>query len=192
MATTPDETRQDDEKEEGRSPGHPAEQKRHRAKEWTEPAPRRKPKEQPWWWGDHEDAMHGPYEKVRLDVFQAAYYLRFGPTDERSRFGYQQNPYYPKRLRVFDDERETRSQKHWWQRKLNEWFPDVGDAGVSELSPEEVSRRRNHNKGGSVTAKRKPREFAKGGTYRGKPHAYAAGGRVTDTSASRKQARRKR
>ena len=37
-----------------------------------------------------------------------------------------------------------------------------------------------------------PLPFAKGGMYRGKPHAYAAGGRVTDTSASRKQARRKR
>jgi hypothetical protein len=34
--------------------------------------------------------------------------------------------------------------------------------------------------------------FAKGGVYRGKPHAYAAGGRVTDTSAPRKRTRRKK
>ena len=39
------------------------------------------------------------------------------------------------------------------------------------------------NKGGVIPRKpRKPREFAHGGAYRGKAHAYAAGGRVTDTS----------
>lgn len=46
-----------------------------------------------------------------------------------------------------------------------------------------------HKKGG---LKRKPptrasREFAKGGAYRGKPHSYAAGGRVTDTSPPAKK-----
>ena len=34
--------------------------------------------------------------------------------------------------------------------------------------------------------------FAKGGMYRGKPHAYAAGGRVTDTSAPRRKTPRKK
>lgn len=33
----------------------------------------------------------------------------------------------------------------------------------------------------------KPRGFAKGGTYRGKPHSYVAGGRVTDASPPAKK-----
>ena len=41
----------------------------------------------------------------------------------------------------------------------------------------------NRRKGGRIKSTvRKPREFAHGGAYRGKAHAYAAGGRVTDTS----------
>ena len=39
---------------------------------------------------------------------------------------------------------------------------------------------RAYKHGGNVS-KRKPREFAKGGMYKGKSHMYAAGGRVTDT-----------
>ena len=46
----------------------------------------------------------------------------------------------------------------------------------------------NRNKGGPVT--RKPREFAKGGTHKGKTHMYAAGGKVMDTP--KKKPRRKK
>jgi hypothetical protein len=47
-------------------------------------------------------------------------------------------------------------------------------------------------KGGVVRKKgqiKNPREFVRGGMYRGKPHAYAAGGRVTDTSKRNRRSR---
>ena len=46
-----------------------------------------------------------------------------------------------------------------------------------------------HKKGGlkRKPPTRAPREFARGGAYRGKPHSYAAGGRVTDASLSAKR-----
>ena len=46
-------------------------------------------------------------------------------------------------------------------------------------TPSSPEDKKEYKKGG---VKRKPREFAHGGAYRGKAHAYAAGGRVTDTS----------
>ena len=47
-------------------------------------------------------------------------------------------------------------------------------------------------KGGVVRKKgqiKNPREFVRGGMYRGKPHAYAAGGRVMDNSKRNRRSR---
>ena len=61
-----------------------------------------------------------------------------------------------------------------------------GWGGGHQDYPTKAEQEKAARKGGTI---RKPREFARGGVYRGKPHAYAAGGRVIDTS---KPTRRKK
>jgi len=79
-------------------------------------------------------------------------------------------------------EEELRKKEEKWHRRQGQMPPPTPTVSGTRKP---VSR--TYRKGG---VNRKPREFAKGGAYRGKPHSYAAGGRVTDASASRRRSQR--
>ena len=64
----------------------------------------------------------------------------------------------------------------------NQDIPFVrADRSPIKRKPTDADKLATAYKHGGNVSKRKPREFAKGGMYKGKSHMYAAGGRVTDT-----------
>jgi hypothetical protein len=148
-----------------------------------------KPDKKPDWWTTDITNIYGNFKDVTQKEFKKA--LRYSAgipvLEDRMREVAERAGFIvrPDDLSLIGGVRHYEDEED--RGRLNpDLRPDVSPGHPA------AQKRGNHNKGGSVTAKRKPREFAKGGTYRGKPHAYAAGGRVTDTSASRKQARRKK
>jgi hypothetical protein len=91
------------------------------------------------------------------------------------------------RLKRLERQRLREDEYAWneprpWPYGPTKPLPQGWGAGHPTPAKQEKAAR----KGGTI---RKPREFARGGIYRGKPHSYAAGGRVIDTS---KPTRRKK